>query len=163
MSRVIDGKENFGRCLEDFEKGMVIKHWPGKTITESDNNLFCLLTMNHHPVHLDVEFCRDHPHGRILVVGTLILSLVVGMTVADISGRAIANLEYERVKHDGPVFIGDTLHAVTEVLDVRASSSKPDRGVVYVETKATNQRGEQVLSFRRTVLVPKKAGPAAQG
>jgi acyl dehydratase len=163
MSRVIDGKENFGRCLEDFEKGMVIKHWPGKTITESDNNLFCLLTMNHHPVHLDVEFCRDHPHGRVLVVGTLILSLVVGMTVADISGRAIANLEYERVKHDGPVFIGDTLHAVTEVLDVRASSSKPDRGVVYVETKATNQRGEQVLSFRRTVLVPKKAGPAAQG
>ncbi len=67
MSRVIDGKENFGRCLEDFEKGMVIKHWPGKTITESDNNLFCLLTMNHHPVHLDVEFCRDHPHGRVLV------------------------------------------------------------------------------------------------
>jgi len=163
MSRVIDGKESFGRCLEDFEKGMVIKHWPGKTITESDNNLFCLLTMNHHPVHLDVEFCRDHPHGRVLVVGTLILSLVVGMTVADISGRAIANLEYERVKHDGPVFIGDTLHAVTEVLDVRASNSKPDRGVVYVETKATNQRGEQVLSFRRTVLVPMKSGPAAQG
>lgn len=163
MNKIVDGRERFGRCLEDFEKGMVIKHWPGKTITESDNNLFCLLTMNHHPVHLDIEFCRDHTYGKVLVVGTLILSVVVGMTVADISGRAIANLEYERVKHDGPVFIGDTLHAVTVVLDVLPSNTKPDRGVVYVETKATNQRGEQVLSFRRKVLVPRKSDSSSLG
>ena len=151
MNKIIDRRESFGRCLEDFEVGMLIKHWPGKTITESDNNLFTLLTMNHHPVHLDIEYCKDQHHGQILVVGTLILSVVVGMTVADISGKAIANLEYERIKHDGPVFIGDTLHAVTEVLDVTPSRSKKDRGIVYVETRATNQRGEQVLSLRRKV------------
>lgn len=147
----------YRRCLEDFQVGQVFDHWPRKTITESDNNLFCLLTMNHHPVHSDVEFCRDHPHGRILVVGTYVLSLVVGMTVADISGAAIANLEYEKITHDGPVFIGDTLAARTAVLDVRPSQSKPDRGVLCVETIATNQRGEKVLTLRRKILLPRQA------
>lgn len=156
---LIDGRASFGRYLEDFEHGMVIRHWPGKTITESDNNLFSLLTMNHHPVHLDRHYCRDHPHGQILVVGTLVLSVVVGMTVADISGKAIANLEYEQIRHDGPVFIGDTLYAVTEVLEVKASSSSPDRGVVYVETTAYNHEENIVLTMRRRVLVPRR--PAA--
>lgn len=147
----------YRRCLEDFQAGQEFDHWPRKTITESDNNLFCLLTMNHHPVHSDVEFCRNHPHGKILVVGTYVLSLVVGMTVADISGAAIANLEYEKITHDGPVFIGDTLAAHTTVLDVRPSQSKPDRGVLYVETTATNQRGERVLTLRRKLLLPRRA------
>lgn len=151
---VIDGRERFGRYLEDFRPGDIYKHWPGKTVTQSDNNLFCLLTMNHHPVHLDEEYVKDHPHKRILVVGTYVLSVVVGMSVPDVSGRAIANLEYERIAHDGPVFVGDTLYAETEVLEARVSKSKPDRGVVYVETRAHNQRGERVLSLRRRVLVP---------
>lgn len=149
--------ERFGRYLEDFKEGEVIKHWPCKTVTESDNNLFCLLTMNHHPVHLDAEYCKDQHHGKVLVVGTYVLSLVVGMSVTDISGRAIANLDYERVTHDGPVFIGDTISAQTEVLGVRVSSSKPDRGIVYVETTAFKQNGEQVITLRRHVLVPKRS------
>ncbi len=151
-----DMQESFGNYLEDFEVGTIYKHFPSKTITESDNNLFTLLTMNHHPVHLDVEYCKKHQHGKILVVGTLVFSLVVGMTVSEISGKAIANLDYEKVNHDGPVFIGDTLTAQTEVLSVKESKTKPDRGVVYVETTAYNQNNEKVLTFRRHVLIPKK-------
>jgi len=146
----------FGNYYEDFTEGQVFKHWPGKTITESDNNLFSLLTMNHHPLHLDAEYCKDHYPGKILVVGTLVFSLTVGLSVSDISGKAIANLEYESVIHDNPVFIGDTIYAETRVINVRASRSKPDRGVVYVETTAFNQNHAKVLTFRRKVLVPKK-------
>ncbi len=153
---VYDRREQFGRYLEEFRVGDIYRHWPGKTITEADNNLFCLLTMNHQPIHLDVEFAKGSQHGQILVVGTLILSLVAGMSVADTSGKAIANLEYERITHDGPVFIGDTIHAESEVLEVRESRSKPDRGVVYIETRARNQRDEQVLTMRRRFLVPRR-------
>jgi acyl dehydratase len=98
------------------------------------------------------------------VVGTLVFSVVLGMTVPDISGHAIANLEYSEIKHLGPTFHGDTLYAQTMVLDKRESRSKPDRGIVWVETKAVNQRDEAVLTFKRAVLVPKRdAGPAASG
>jgi len=145
----------FGRCLEDFETGAIYHHSVRKTITESDNNLFCLLTMNHHPVHLDQNYAGAAQHGKVLVVGTLVFSLVVGLTVADISGKAIANLAYEGVNHDGPVHIGDTLRAETEVLEMRETQSRNDRGIVYVETRAYNQKDEKVLTFRRRVLVPK--------
>ena len=147
---------NFGRFFEEFEAGTIYKHWPGKTITESDNNLFSLLTMNHHPVHIDTEFCKTHQYGKILVVGTLVFSLVVGLSVRDISGKAIANLGYENIIHEGPVFIGDTLYAQTEVLDVKESKTKSDRGIIYVETTAYNQRNKKVLTFRRNVLVTKR-------
>ena len=149
-------KETFGGYLEDFEVGDVYKQYPGKTVTESDNNLFSLLTMNHHPVHLDVEYCKNHQHGQILVVGTYVFSLVVGMTVADISGKAIANLVYEKVSHDAPVFIGDTLTAETEILSVTESKNKPDRGIVYVETRAYKQDSKKVLTLQRRILVPKR-------
>lgn len=149
-------ESDFGRYLEDFEEGTIIKHWPGKTITESDNNLFSLITMNHHPVHIDQNYAENAQHGKVLVVGTLVFSLVVGLTVRDISGKAIANLNYSEVKHCGPVHIGDTLYAETEVLNVRPSKSKNDRGVVKVTTKALNQNMELVLSFTREVLVQRK-------
>jgi len=146
---------NLGNYYEDFIVGETVEHSLSKTIFESDNNLFSLLTMNHHPVHLNLEHVSKHQHGQILVVGTLVFSLVVGMTVPDISGKAVANLEYESVKHLGPVFIGDTIYAKTEILDKWETSGK-DRGVVYVETIAYNQKRENVLSFRRKVLIPKK-------
>ena len=148
----------FGRFLEDFEVGAVYRHSVSKTITESDNNLFCLLTMNHHPVHLDQHYAAQAQHGKVLVVGTLVFSLVVGLTVADISGKAVANLMYESVNHDGPVFVGDTVHAETEVLEKRESKSRSNRGIVYVETRAFNQAGDPVLTFRRRVLVPCQNG-----
>lgn len=152
---IYDMREHFGKCLEEFKVGDIYKHWPGKTITEGDNNLFSLLVMNHHPVHLDHKYCETHPHGQVLVVGTLVLSLAAGMTVADISGKAIANLDYEKVIHDAPVFIGDTIYCETEILDVKESRTKTDRGVIYVETRAYKQGGTKVLTFRRHALIPK--------
>lgn len=153
---IYDMKQQFGHYLEEYQVGDIYKHWPGKTITESDNNLFTLLVMNHHPVHLDKKYCETHPHGKILVVGTLVLSLVAGMSVSEISGKAIANLDYEKITHDGPVFIGDTIYCETEILGVRESKSKADRGIIYVETRAFNQDGQKILTLRRHVLIPKK-------
>lgn len=147
-------RDTFGRYLEECAVGDIFRHWPGKTITESDNNLFSLLTMNHHPLHLDAHYAGQSPHARILVCGPLVISVAVGMSVPDISGRAIANLDYEKITHDAPVFVGDTIYAETEILGARESDTKPDRGVVYVETRAFNQKGERVLTLRRHVLVP---------
>ena len=114
--------------------------------------------MNHHPLHLDNPFAELSQHKQILVVGTYIISLVVGMSVRDISGEAIANLDYEKIVHNAPVFIGDTIHAETEILGKRLSESKQDRGIVYVETTAYNQRDIKVLTLRRHVLIPTKKG-----
>lgn len=145
-----------GRYYEEFMVGEVIEHKTSKTIFESDNNLFSLLTMNHHPVHTNLDYASKQQHGQILVVGTLVFSLVVGFTVSDISGKAIANLMYENIDHLMPVFIGDTIYARTEVIEMRESKSKNDRGIIYVETIAYNQRGADVLKFRRKVLLKKK-------
>lgn len=144
-----------GLYYEEFEVGSVITHSLSKTIFESDNNLFSLLTMNHHPLHTNLDYASKNQHGKIVVVGTLVFSLVVGMTVPDISGKAIANLEYESVKHLKPVYINDTIYARTMILDKKDSETKSDRGIVYVETIGFNQNGEDVISFRRKVLVKK--------
>ena len=114
------------------------------------------MTMNHHPVHTNIDYANQNQHGKILVVGTLVFSLAVGITVPDVSGKAIANLGYEDVKHLNPVFVNDTIYVRTKVLDKRESKSKNDRGIVYVESIAYNQNGVDVLSFRRNVLVKKK-------
>ena len=145
-----------GLYFEDFEIGREIKHSLSKTIFECDNNLFSLLTMNHHPVHTNADYAARNQHGKILVVGTLVFSLAVGMTVPDISGKAIANLGYEDIRHLAPMFIGDTLYVKTKILNKRESKSKPDRGIVYVETIGYNQNGVDVISFRRNVLVKKR-------
>ena len=146
----------YGRCFEEFEIGDVYKHWPGRTITEYDDTLFSMLTMNSNPLHIDAFYSETTQHKQRLVVGPLIFSIALGMSVPDVSGKAIANLEFENVKHLAPTFHGDTIYAETRVLDKKLSSSKPDRGIVTVETIAYNHRGENVLSFRRRVLVPTK-------
>jgi acyl dehydratase len=147
----------FGRVFEEFETGAIYKHWPGRTITEYDDTLFCMLTMNHNPLHIDANYAEDTPFKQRLVVGPLVFSIALGMSVPDVSGKAIANLEFENVCHLGPVFHGDTIYAETTVLDKRLSSSKPDRGIVTVETSAYNQHGKTVLSFKRRVMVPTRA------
>ena len=144
----------FGRYLEDFEPGDVYRHWPGKTITEYDDHLFCMITMNHHPLHTNEWFAEQETvHGKNVVVGNLVYSLVLGMSVPDVSGSCIANLEVESLSHKRPTFHGDTVYAESRVLDKRESGSRPDRGVVTVETKGFNQRGEEVCYFRRKVMV----------
>ncbi len=145
-----------GLYFEDFVVGEEITHALSKTIFESDNNFFSLMTMNHHPVHTNVDYASHNQHGKILVVGTLVFSLVVGMTVPDISGKAIANLGYESIQHLAPTFVGDTIYARTRILDKRESKTKNDRGIIYVETIGYNQKGEDVISFRRNVLVKKQ-------
>jgi len=144
------------RYLEDFTKGELIKHWPGRTIRDFDDTWFTLMTMNTNPLHFDEHFASQSQHGRCLVNGTLVFALTVGMSVRDISETAIANLEYEKILHLAPTFHGDTIYAQSEILDVTPSTSRNDRGVVYVETKAINQKGEAVLSLRRRVLVPRR-------
>lgn len=148
-------QSKLGLYFEDFEIGSEIRHALSKTIFESDNNFFSLLTMNHHPVHTNADYAEKNQHGKILVVGTLVFSLAVGMTVPDISGKAIANLGYEDVRHLAPTFINDTIYVRSKILDKYESRTKKDRGIVYVETIAYNQNGEDVLSFRRKVLVKK--------
>ena len=166
----------FGRSYEEFEVGATYKHWPGKTVTEYDDHLFCLLTMNHHPLHMDVNYAENTTQfGKNVVVGNYIYSLLLGMSVPDISGKAIANLEIESLRHVAPTFHGDTIYGETTVLDKWESKSKDDRGVVYVETIGYNQDGKVVCIFRRKVMVPKDsyldrarrraagaAGPAAR-
>lgn len=144
-----------GFYYDEFIVGETIEHALSKTIFESDNNFFSLLTMNHHPVHTNADYASKNQHGQILVVGTLVFSLVVGLTVPDISGKAIANLGYEKIDHLNPVFIGDTLYARTEILSKKESKTKPDRGIVYVETTGYNQTGKPVIRFRRNVLIKK--------
>jgi acyl dehydratase len=153
--REASGAHPYGRYLEEFEVGTVYKHWPAKTVTEAEDHLFCLLTMNHHPLHLNDVYASKSQQGRNVVAGPYVYSLVFGMTVGDVSGKAIANLATDELSHPAPVFHGDTLFAESEVLDVRASESKPDRGVVRVHTRAYKQDGTLVAEFKRAVLVPR--------
>ena len=154
----------FGRYLEEFEVGATYKHWPGKTVTEYDDHLFCLLTMNHHPLHLDAHYAAEATEfGKNVVVGNYIYSLLLGMSVADVSGKAIANLEVESLRHVAPTFHGDTIYGETTVLEVKESASKPDRGIVYVETRGYKQDGTIVCTFRRRVMVPKREYAARSG
>ena len=153
---VIESKNTFGGWFEDFEKGQLFKHWPGKTITEMDNHLFSLLTMNDNPLHTDANYMSEHQHGKILVNGLLVMSLVVGMSVRQTSGKAVANLVYENVTHDGPTFHGDTIYAESEVLDVIPSKSRSDRGLIYIESRGINQNGDKVLTLRRKFLAQRK-------
>src|SRR6476661_1070848 len=155
-AREASGAHPYGRYLEEFEVGAVYKHWPAKTITEADDHLFCLITMNHHPLHINDVYAAQSQQGRNVVVGPLVYSLMLGMTVSDVSGKAIANLATDELSHPAPVFHGDTLFVESEVLEVTPSRSKPDRGVVKVHTRGFKQDGTLVAEFKRSVLVPRR-------
>ena len=142
-----------GRCFEDFAVGDVYEHWPGRTITEADNVWFTLLTMNTHPLHFDAAYAATTEFGRPLVNSCLTLSMTVGMSVADVSQNAVANLGWTDIKLPAPVFVGDTLYAHSEVIALRPSRSRPGQGIVTVRTTGRNAEGVEVISFERTVLV----------
>ena len=155
-TREASGARQYGRYLEEFEVGAVYKHWPAKTVTEADDHLFCLITMNHHPLHINDVYAQESQQGQNVVVGPLVYSLALGMSVGDVSGKAIANLATEELSHPAPVFHGDTLFCESEVLEKKESRSKPDRGVVKVHTRVYKQDNTLVAEFKRTVLVPRK-------
>lgn len=149
-------RERFGRYFEEFAPGHVYEHRPGRTITETDNTWFTLLTMNTHPMHFDKEYAKHSEFGRIIVCSPFTVALMVGMSVTDVSQKAIANLGWSEIKLTHPLFVGDTLTAESEVLDKRESKSRPQAGIVTVKTRGFNQNGDLVCVFERTMLVAKR-------
>ena len=145
-----------GRYYEDFAVGDTYKHWPGRTVTAADNTWFTLLTMNQHPIHFDEEYAKKTEFGKPLVNSTLTLAIVVGMSVQDVSQNAVANLGWTDIAMPSPVFNGDTLYAESTVLEKRASKSRPTQGIVTVATRAWKQDDTTVMTFKRSVLVPKR-------
>ena len=144
----------YGRYFEELEPGQQFRHWPGRTITEFDDTLFSLMSMNQHPVHVDEHYAMETQHERRLVNGPLVISLVIGMSQADVGGRSLATLDYSDIRHPAPVFHGDTIYAESSIV---ATEELPnERGVVIVETKGLNQNGEVVLAMRRKIVVPKR-------
>ena len=147
-------RETFGRYFEDFREGDVYEHRPGKTVTEYDNHLFTLMTMNTHPMHFDAEFAKASEFERNIVVSPYTLAILIGMSVTDVSQKAIANLGMEEVKFTAPVFAGDTIYGESEVLGKRESKSRPGQGIVTVRTIGKNQDGTVVCTFLRNMLIP---------
>ena len=152
-----------GRFLGDFRVGDVYRHAQGRTISEADNTWFALLTNNPHQLHSNADYAARTEFGRPLVVSTLTLAIVTGLSVPDLSQNAIANLGWDQVRLVAPVFAGDTLYAESEVLEVRPSRSRPGQGIVRVRTRGFNQRDETVIEYQRTILVPSRDTPAAAG
>jgi acyl dehydratase len=138
---------SYGRSYDELEPGQRFDHWPGRTITEFDDTLFSLMSMNQHPLHVDGHYAAGTQHGQRLVEGPLVIALVIGMSQADVGGRAMATLEYRDIRHLKPVFHGDTIYARSTIL------AKAD-GVVTVASEGLNQRGETVLSLERKIAVP---------
>jgi itaconyl-CoA hydratase len=147
-------RETFGRYFDDFQPGDVYEHRPGRTITEADNTWFTLLTMNTHPLHFDTEYAKKSEFGKPLVASPFTVAVLVGMSVSDVSQKAIANLGWKEIRMTAPVFVGDTLYAETEVIEKRQSSSRPGQGIVTVKTTGKNQHGTVVCDFIRSMLVP---------
>lgn len=149
-------RASIGRYFEDFRVGDVYEHRPGRTLSEADNTWFTLLTMNQNPLHFDAAYAARTEFGRPLVNSCLALSVVTGMSVSDVSQKAVANLGWDKVRLTAPVFAGDTIYAESEVLDVRESKSRPTQGVVTVRTTGRKSDGTAFMSFERSILVPKR-------
>ncbi|MFP3515594.1 MaoC family dehydratase [Pseudomonas sp. SIMBA_077] len=148
--------EEHGGDYEDFDIGMTIKHWPGRTLSEADNTWLTLLTMNQHPLHFDQAYGASAEYGRILVNSSITLALVSGMTVQALSARAVANLGWESVRLKAPLFVGDTLYAISNVLTKRLSKSQPNNGIVTVQTRGIKATGETVITFERSFMVRRR-------
>jgi acyl dehydratase len=149
-------RETFGRYYEEFQVGDIYEHRPGRTITQNENIWFTLLTMNTHPMHFDEEYAKASEFGKCIVCSPFTVALMVGMSVSDVSQKAIANLGWGDIKLTHPLYAGDTLYAESEVLAKRESKSRPGAGVVSVKTIGTNQDGVVVCTFERTMLIARQ-------
>jgi acyl dehydratase len=146
-----------GKYYDDLKVGMIFKHSLGRTITEADNTFFNAMTMNTQPLHLNEDFSRKTHFGKRIVNGILTLGVVIGITVNELTaGTIVANLGYEKVEHPKPVFHGDTIYVETQVLEKRASRTKPDRGIVKLRHIGKNQHGDVICEVERTVLFLKR-------
>src|SRR5690606_32653577 len=149
-------RESHGRYFEEFELGAVYEHRPGRTITEADNIQFSLLTMNFHPLHCDNAYGAQSEFGRCIVNSALTFAIVLGLSVADVSAKAIANLGIDKLRLIAPVFPGDTIYAESEVIAKRESESRPTQGLVTVRTTGRKADGTVFLTFERTALIPRR-------
>lgn len=149
-------RETLGRYFEDFEIGHIYEHRPGRTITQTDNSWFTMLTMNTHPLHFDLEYAKHTEFGKPLVNSAFTLAVVTGMTVSDTSQKAIANLGWSDIKLTAPVFAGDTIYAESEILEKRESQSRPTQGIVTIKTSGLKQDGTVFMTFSRAMLMPKR-------
>jgi itaconyl-CoA hydratase len=149
-------RESYGRYFEDFAEGDIYEHRPGRTISEADNTWFTLLTMNQHPLHFDAAYAAKSEFGKPLVNSCLTLSIVAGMSVSDISQKAIGNLGWNDIRLIAPVFVGDTVYAESEVLAKRESAKRPTQGIVTVKTTGKKADGTVFMTYERSVLVPKR-------
>ncbi len=149
-------RERFGRYYEDFEIGDIYEHRPARTVTETENTWFTLLTMNTHPMHFDAEYAKHSEFGRPIVCSPFTVALMVGMSVTDVSQKAIANLGWTDIRLTHPLFAGDTLTAESEVLEKRDSKSRPNAGLVTVKTRGFNQDKTLVCEFSRTMLIARR-------
>jgi itaconyl-CoA hydratase len=146
-----------GKYFDDLNVGDRIQHTQGRTVTEMDNTLFCALTMNTQPLHLNEDFSSRTVFGQRIVNGIFTLGLVVGLTVSDLTeGTVVANLGYDHVQHPNPVFHGDTIYVETEVVDKRESRSHPDRGIIRLKHIGRKPDGTVVVELERTVLFMKR-------
>ena len=149
----------YGRYFDELEAGQTFRHWPGRTIAEFDDTLFSLLSMNQHPVHIDENFAAGTQHGQRLVEGPIVISLLIGMSQADVGGRALETLEYSEIRHVLPVFHGDTIYAETTI---QKKIHLPDgRAAIQIEHRGINQREETVLTMIRKIVVPRRSSNAA--
>lgn len=151
-----------GRFYEDFEVGDVYRHPLGRTISETDNTWFTLLTMNTNPMHFDRKYAAGSEFGRMLVNSTLTVAIVAGQSVIDTSQLAFANLGWDEIRLTHPVFVGDTLYAESQVLELRESESRPHGGIVTIRTRGLNQDGDQVVTWKRTFFVYRRGADAAR-
>ncbi|MES2532844.1 MAG: MaoC family dehydratase [Pseudomonadota bacterium] len=149
-------RESFGRYYEDFNVGDIYEHRPGRTVTQSENIWFTLLTMNTHPMHFDEEYAKASEFGQCIICSPFTVALMVGMSVTDVSQKAVANLGWSDIKMTHPLYAGDTLYAESEVLEKRESASRPGAGIVTVKTAGINQHGKIICTFSRTMLIARK-------
>jgi acyl dehydratase len=147
--------ESPGRLFEDFAAGDVYQHPLGRTVTQTDNIWFTLLTVNNNPIHFDAHYAAQTEFGRPLVDSTFTLALVTGLSVGDLSRNAV-NLGWDAVRLPHPVYEGDTIYAQSEVISVRESKSRPHMGIVQVKTTGYTQDGVTVIEFTRTLMIPKR-------
>jgi acyl dehydratase len=147
------------KYFEEWQIGDRLEHDIRRTVTETDNLLFSTMTHNPQPLHIDAEAARASEFGQILVNGTFTFALMIGLTVGDTTlGTLVANLGYDKLVHPRPVFLGDTVHATSEVMELRESRSRPGAGIVTFAHELINQRGEVVCKCLRTALIKRKNG-----
>lgn len=159
----MDDGARLSRYYEDLEIGNVYRHRLGRTVTEMDNTLFTMLTLNTDPIHFDAHLASKTPYGRLLVNSCYTLSLTVGLSVSDLNEHGLVSMAWSHIELPNPVFVGDTIYAASEILDRGEPPDRSDVGIINARTAGVNQHGKVVVSFERTFMVYKRGQDPRDG